>query len=451
MSYPTHSARRALLKRLFDAAVAASRGDRVIPAVSRLDGNRWIYAGPGEPFELMLPTRTGRVIVIGAGKAAASMAAAMEGVLGDRLDAGLVIVKEGGALPLQRIECREGGHPVPDAASIRATRELLDLVDAARPEDTVFLLLSGGASSLLCLPVDGITLDDKAAAHRLLVNSGASIAEINAVRKHLSAVKGGRLRLRCRAATFCTLAISDVIGDDPSTIGSGPSVADTTTFDDALAVLDRYGLVRAMPRPVLTRLRRGADETPKPGDTALGAPSYRVIAGNHLALEAAATFAGAQGCDARILTTTLQGSTHDAARGFARTLRQIAAGRAQSDPPLVVLAGGETTLAVTGRGKGGRNQEFALVAGLNLQGTNNITLLAAGSDGTDGPTDAAGAFADGETVQRARSIDRDPQASLDDNDAYPLCDAMGDLYRSGPTGTNVMDVLAAVIDGTGST
>ncbi len=384
--------------------------------------------------------------MIGAGKAAASMAAAMERVLGEHLDSGLVIVKAGGALPLRRIECREGGHPVPDEASIRATRELLHLVDDAQPEDTVFLLLSGGASSLLCLPVDGITLVEKATAHRLLVNSGASIAEINAVRKHLSAVKGGRLRLRCRATTFCTLAISDVIGDDPSTIGSGPSVADATTFDDALAVLDKYGLNRIMPAAVMAHLRRGGGKTPNSGD--VDARHYRVIAGNASALDAAAAFARGQGCDVRILTAAMQGHTHDAAREFAKTLRELTAKRTAGDPPLIVLAGGETTLLVTGRGTGGRNQEFALVAGLHLQGTHDITLLAAGSDGTDGPTDAAGAFADGATSQRAAAIGRDPQASLDDNDVYPLLETMGDLYRSGPTGTNVMDLVAAVIGGT---
>lgn len=431
---------------MFAAAVDAARGDRVISAASCVDADRWIYCGPGEPFDLALPGRTGRIIVIGAGKAAASMAAAMERVLGEHLDRGLVIVKAGGALPLQRIECREGGHPVPDEASIRATRELLDLVDSAQPEDTVFLLLSGGASSLLCLPVDGITLAEKATANRLLVNSGASIAEINTVRKHLSVVKGGRLRLRCRAATFCTLAISDVIGDDPSTIGSGPSVADATTVDDALAVLDKYGLSRIMPAAVIAHLRRGGAETPKPGD--VDERHYRVIAGNAGALDAAAAFARAQGCDVRILTATMQGHTHEAAREFAETLRALANERDESHPPLIVLTGGETTLPVTGRGKGGRNQEFALVAGLHLQGTHGITLLAAGSDGTDGPTDAAGAFADGATSQRAGAVGRDPQASLDDNDVYPLLEAMGDLYRSGPTGTNVMDLVAAVIGGT---
>lgn len=434
---------RDFLKGLFAAAVNASRGDRVIPAVSSLHGNRWIYAGPGGALELELPTGSGRIIVIGAGKAAVSMASGLEAVLADRIDSGLVIVKRGAAAPLRRIECREGGHPVPDASSAQATRELLNVVDQAQPHDVVFFLLSGGASSLLCQPVDAVAFPDKAMANRLLVTSGASIAEINAVRKHLSAVKGGRLRLRCRATTFCTLAISDVIGDDPSTIGSGPSIADASTFGGALAVIDKYGLAGDMPGSVLAYLRRGEQETPKPGDTS-SQVNYRVIASNRVALDAAAAFATSRGFAVRTLTDRMAGHTHDAAREFALNVRRLATGNAV---PQVVLAGGETTLAVTGKGTGGRNQEFAAVAAMHLQGIENVSLLAAGTDGTDGPTDAAGAFADGATLQRVRAVNRDLQAHLADNDVYPLLEATGDLYKSGPTGTNVMDLVAALIGG----
>jgi glycerate-2-kinase len=419
----------------------------VIPAVSRLEDNRWIYRGPGEALSIGLPTGEGRVIVVGAGKAAASMASGLEAVLGDRIDTGVVIVKDDLTTMLKRIQCHRGGHPIPDESSTVATRALLKALDGARADDTVFLLLSGGASSLLCLPVDAIAFPDKVFANRLLVTSGASIAEINTVRKHLSAVKGGRLRLRCKATTFCTLAISDVIGDDPSSIGSGPGVADETTFADALSVLDRYGLDSVMPTSVLAHLRRGAnggeEETPRSLENA----SYRTICSNRTALDAAALAAASRGFKVRVLTDRMAGHTHEAARDFALTLKQLAAEQGTGTAPLVVLAGGETTLPVKGQGTGGRNQEFAVVAGVHLQDTNGITLLAAGSDGTDGPTDAAGAFADGATVRRARSVNRDVQAHLADNDVYPLLEAMGDLYKSGPTGTNVMDLVAAVVGG----
>jgi glycerate 2-kinase len=447
MTHHRNGETRDLLQDLFSAAVNASRGDRVIPAVSHLDDNRWIYSGPGEALSIGLPTGEGRVIVVGAGKAAASMARGLETVLENRIETGVVIVKDDLTMMPKRIQCHRGGHPVPDESSAAATRVLLKALDGARADDTVFLLLSGGASSLLCLPVDSVAFADKAFANGLLVTSGASIAEINTVRKHLSAVKGGRLRLRCKAMTFCTLAISDVIGDDPSTIASGPSVADETTFADALLVLDRYGLGSAMPASVLAHLRRGAngeeDETPK----VLRDTRYGTICNNRTALDAAALSAASRGFKVRVLTDRMAGHTHDAARDFAQTLKQLAAEQRTGTAPLVVLAGGETTLPVKGQGVGGRNQEFAVVAGVLLQHTNGITLLAAGSDGTDGPTDAAGAFADGGTVCRARSVNRDVQAHLEENDVYPLLEAMGDLYKSGPTGTNVMDLAAAVVGG----
>ncbi len=446
LNHTTDSAARNFLAQLFTAAVNAARGDRVIPTISRVEGGRWVYAGPGGSAALELPANEGRVIVVGAGKAAVSMASGMESVLGDRIDHGLVIVKQGGAGALRRIECREGAHPVPDATSVEATHALLRLVDSARPQDVVFFLLSGGASSLLCMPIDSVPFDDKALANRLLVTSGAAIAEINVVRKHLSDVKGGRLRRRCRAETFCTLAISDVIGDDPSTIGSGPSVPDPSTFHDALAIIERYGLSRAMPHSVLAYLRQGVDAN-EPHVPAGMNDCYRIVAGNRTALDAAASLARARGCVVDIVTDRMAGSTHEAARNFAHTLRQLAAKRSAGTAPLVVLAGGETTVQVQGRGMGGRNQEFAIVAGLALQGMSNITLLAAGSDGTDGPTDVAGAFADTATLARSLATGSDVHAHLADNDAYPLLDRMGDLYRSGPTGTNVMDLVAAVIGG----
>jgi glycerate 2-kinase len=264
------------------------------------------------------------------------------------------------------------------------------------------------------------------------------------VRKHLSAVTGGRLRQRARCASFCTLAISDVIGDSPAAIGSGPTVADPSTFQDCVAIVERYGLRAALPRAVIEHIERGVAgliaETPKEMDSRFrGNDGYRIVASNRISIDAAARVARDRGCRVEILTTEMQGHTHDAAHRFAAELRQAASARTDG-APLVLLAGGETTLPVRGTGRGGRNQEFALVAALDLQGVDNVALLSAGTDGTDGPTDAAGAFADGSTVARARARGLDANDFLRRQDSFTLLQALGDLHRTGPTGTNVMDL-----------
>jgi hydroxypyruvate reductase len=293
---------------------------------------------------------------------------------------------------------------------------------------------------LLIEPAPGLSFDDLQAASRLLVNGGAQIDEINAVRKHLSAVTGGRLRQRARCTAFCTLAISDVIGDSPAAIGSGPTVADPSTFQECVAIIERYGLRSALPRVVVEHLERGLEETPK---VLRGSP-YRIVASNRISVEAAARLARERGCKVEILTTQMQGHTHPAAHWFAAELQRAADTRSDATP-IVLLAGGETTLAVEGDGKGGRNQEFALVAALDLQGVENVMLLSAGSDGTDGPTDAAGAFVDGSTIARARARGLDINDSLRRHDSYPLLHALGALHRTGPTGTNVMDLVIGVV------
>jgi hydroxypyruvate reductase len=424
-----------LLIALFDAAVRAARGEDLLVANSKLSGDTWRYFGPGGVLDVPL---RGRVIVTGAGKAAASLARGLEAVLGDRIDSGVVLVKYGHAQPLRRIRVVEGGHPVPDTAGLAGTRQLMQTVEAATENDTMFFVLSGGASALLVEPALGLSFADFQSANRLLVNSGAQIDEINAVRKHLSAVTGGRLRQRAKCATFCTLAISDVIGDSPAAIGSGPTVADPSRFAECVAIVDRYGLREALPRAVIEYLERGAAgliaETPKEASGL-----FRIVASNRISIDAAAQAARAAGCRVEILTTEMQGHTHDAAHRFAAALRRAASERKDSTP-FVLLAGGETTLAVEGSGRGGRNQEFALVAALDLQGLGNVALLSAGSDGTDGPTDAAGALVDGSTVERARALGLDPQDALRRHDSYPLLEALGALHRTGPTGTNVMDM-----------
>ena len=423
-----------LLITLFDAAVRAARGEDLLAANSKISGDAWRYSGPGGPLEVPL---RGRVFVNGAGKAAASLARGLEAVLGDRIDSGVVLVKHGHARPLRRIRILEGGHPVPDAAGLAGTQQLMQTVGAAEAGDTMFFVLTGGASALLVEPATGLSFADVQSANRLLVNGGAEIDEINAVRKHLSAVTGGRLRQRAKCTTFCTLAISDVIGDAPAAIGSGPTVADPSTFAQCVAIVDRHRLREALPRAVIEHLEDGAAgriaETPKETSDLLRSSPYRIVASNRISIDAAARAARAAGFRVEILTTEMQGHTHEAARRFAAALSRATA-------PTVVLAGGETTLAVEGNGRGGRNQEFAFVAALELQGRDNVALLSAGSDGTDGPTDAAGAFVDGSTIARARARGLDPQDFLRRHDSYPLLDALGDLHRTGPTGTNVMDL-----------
>jgi glycerate 2-kinase len=436
-----------LLIELFDAAVRAARGEDLLIANSAAEPDAWRYSGPGGSVEVPLPqTGRGKTIVTGAGKAAASLARGLEAVLGDRIDSGVVLVKHGHGLPLRRIAVLEGGHPVPDADGLAGTRQIMQTVETAAEHDTMFFVLTGGASALLVEPAPGLSFADLQAANRLLVNGGAQIDEINAVRKHLSGVTGGRLRQRARCASFCTLAISDVIGDSPAAIGSGPTVADPSTFQECIAIVDRYGLRAALPRAVVEHLERGVAgrvaETPKETAGIFRGSHYRIVASNRISIDAAAHAARARGCKVEILTTEMQGHTHAAAHRFAAALRQ--ASSARSDAPIVILAGGETTLPVRGNGRGGRNQEFALVAALDLQGVANVTLLSAGTDGTDGPTDAAGAFVDGSTVARASARGLDANDVLRRQDSYTLLDALGALHRTGPTGTNVMDLAMGV-------
>lgn len=438
-----------LLIALFDAAVGAARGEDLLVANSKVEADAWRYFGPGGSLDVPLPqSGRGKVIVTGAGKAAASLAQGLEAVLGDCIDSGVVLVKHGHGQALRRIAVVEGGHPVPDAASLAGSRRLMQTVEAASEQDTMFFVLTGGASALLIEPAPGLSFDDLQGASRLLVNGGAQIDEINAVRKHLSAVTGGRLRQRARCAAFCTLAISDVVGDSPAAIGSGPTVADPTTFQECVAIVERYRLRSALPRAVIEHLERGVAgliaESPKETSGILRNSPYRIVASNRISIDAAARTARERGCKVEILTTEMQGHTHEAAHRFAAELRRAASARSDATP-IVLLAGGETTLAVEGDGKGGRNQEFALVAALDLQGLDNVALLSAGSDGTDGPTDAAGAFVDGSTIARARARGLDINDSLRRHDSYTLLHALGDLHRTGPTGTNVMDLVIGVV------
>lgn len=469
---------REALARVHAAAVTAVRGDELLRRYARVDGDTWRCELPGRPaFTFALPPRGtgGRVVVVGAGKAAAALASGLEESLGERVDDGIVIVKYGHGLPLRRIRVLEAAHPVPDAAGEAATREVVAVLRGLGSADCAFVVLSGGASALLVAPVDGLGLDDKACVHAALVSSGAAIGEINVVRRALSAVKGGRLAALAGRARLCTLAISDVQDDDPATIGSGPTVPCAPGSAAALAILRRHALIDAIPATARTALERQAEHEAalpanagRPTDRAARgadargvagaesaahqAPAYLLLACNALAQDAAAQCAAELGFAVRRFGRPLHGETRAEARVFAAELRRIAAGpRAMSGAglgamPILLLGGGETTLRVTGTGRGGRCQEFALEAARALDGADfDWTLLAAGTDGTDGPTDAAGAFADRATLSRANRAGLQVPAIQASNDCYACFDRLGDLLRTGPTGTNVMDLFYGVL------
>jgi glycerate 2-kinase len=390
-----------------------------------------------------------RIFVVGAGKATSRMALAIESLLGGKIAAGLIVVKDGHTVPLSIIEQVEAAHPVPNQAGIEGAQRILQLVRAADEKTLVICLLSGGASALLIAPVEGITLQDKQEATRLLLNAGASIFELNAVRKHLSSVKGGRLAQAAWPAQLVTLIVSDVIGDPPDVIASGPTSPDKSTFVEAWEVIEKYGLQKNLPPRVTDYLKRGiagqVSETVKENDPCLDKTRNVIIAGIRQALTAATEKAGQLGYAARTISDTLQGEARDAARFLAQASRAELAGM-KPNQRRCLLCGGETTVTVRGTGKGGRNQEFALVFALEIEGCQGVSLLSAGTDGTDGPTDAAGAMVDGNTAARARSLGIDPPHYLDNNDSYTFFqqfDAASGAhchFKTGPTGTNVMDI-----------
>lgn len=387
---------------------------------------------------------------MGAGKGVGVTAPVWKEILRGRLKEGLLVERDR-SCPDQAapISILAAGHPLPDRRSLLAARRCLDLLSRARHGDVVIFFLMGGASSLLALPAAGLALEDKRATTKILLESGMDIREMNCVRKHLSRIKAGGILRAAYPARVITLAISDVIGDDPTVIGSAPSYHDTSTYAEARAVVKKYRLWEKLPANVTAHLLRGLrgeiPETLKPGNPLTARSPFTVLASNRDALMAAKERAEALGLASTILTTELNGDTAARAEELSSFLKQVRAGKRPYRLPHCFLLGGETTVRVRGKGLGGRNQEFALVCALELRGLPGIHLLSAGSDGSDGPTDAAGAFADGETVARAHSLGLDPYRSLSDNDSYRFFRALGDLFSPGPTGTNVLDFKIALV------
>jgi hydroxypyruvate reductase/glycerate 2-kinase len=417
------SAPRDFLQRLFHAAVAA--------------------ADPGVSLARHLPELPrGRTIVVGAGKAAASMARAVEASWPGDLS-GVVVTRYGHRVPTSRIEVIEAAHPVPDAAGEAAARRILGTVAGLAGDDLVICLVSGGGSALLALPAPGLTLTDKQAINRALLKSGASIGELNCVRRHLSAIKGGRLAAACHPARVVTLLISDVPGDDPLDIASGPTVADPTTCADALAILERYGV--DVPPAARDLLESGAGETIKPGDPVLGTADMRMVATPLIALEAAAALARSEDVPAWILGDAIEGEAREVGKAMAGIALSVARHGRPVAAPCVLLSGGETTVTVRGAGRGGRNVEFLLGLGLALAGHPDVYALAGDTDGVDGAEEVAGAVLAPDSAQRAAALGLSLRGSLDRNDGHGFFGALGDTVVTGPTLTNVNDFRAILI------
>jgi len=386
-----------------------------------------------------------QIYVVGAGKAGAAMARAAERVLGRRITRGLLNVKYGHIAPLRRIELNECGHPMPDQRGVEGARRIAEIAAGAGQDDLVLCLISGGASALLPLPADPITLDEKQEVTKLLLASGASIHEINAVRKHISQIKGGQLARLAYPARVLSLLLSDVIGDDLDVIGSGPTAPDASTFALARAILENYGIFDRVPAAVRARIERGErgqiPETPKQGDPVFARVRNLVTGSNRLAVDAAAARARELGFRTLVLSTFIEGETREIARMHAAIAKEIVHAGRPLKPPACVITGGETTVTLRGDGLGGRNQEFVLSAAMDISGLPNVVVFSAGTDGSDGPTDAAGAIADG------RTLARDPRAPefLARNDSYRYFEGLGDLIVTGPTNTNVMDVRLILV------
>jgi len=442
LSDPGEARSRAILKEIYHAAIHAVQPSHLLRKKLEVSGSTlWVESGRGRRcFPL-----TGSVYVVGAGKGVDLTAPVWEALFKNRLQGGVLVSRERSLRGrLGRISVLVGGHPLPDQRSLAGTERCLRLLRRTRSNDWVIFFLMGGASSLLVKPAPGLTLEDKRTVTDLILKSGIAVAEMNCIRKHLSSVKAGGILRHAYPASVLTLAISDVIGDDPTVIGSAPTFHDPTTYRDACRALGRYRLMKKVPQRVRNLLLRGAHgkipETLKTGRTFSEQNSYVLLANNGAALAAAKDKAESLGLAATILTEELCGDTTIKAKELCSFLKQLKNGNRKYRRPHCFLLGGETTVRVQGKGTGGRNQEFALVSAIELIGCTGLYMLSAGSDGSDGPTDAAGAFADGRTISKARALDLDSHQLLRDNDSYNFFNRLGDLFCPGPTGTNVLDL-----------
>ena len=434
------------LHTLFSAAIAAVDPRSLVNRVVRKEQTVLLVQPPGEPSPQYRFPLHGRLLLLGAGKGAGLLAQGLEQLLEEQEVTGVVVVPAEQKTALRTVAVVHGEHPLPGEGSVQGAEAMFSLLARKQPNDLICFCLTGGASSLLVSPVEGVSLADKIAVNQLLLACGADIHEVNSVRKHLSRIKGGGLARAAFPNHVVSFILSDVLDDDIGTIGSGPTTPDSSTFSEVWEIAKRYDLLDRLPASVRSHLFTGCQglqqETPKPGDPIFAHVHNVLVGSNRLALEAAASTARTLGFVPHVLPTPLSGDTTDTARSFARTLRSFLP---TVQAPMCVLAGGETTVYVTGTGKGGRNQEFALVVAEELQEESGWALLSAGTDGIDGPTDAAGAFVDGNSVKRAQQQGLDSSRFLRANDSYAFFSGLGDLFVPGPTGTNVMDIKIALL------
>jgi len=433
------------IDRCIGAALTAVAPETCLERAVHLDGDHLLVTGAAVDL-----SRIARIFVVGMGKASSRMAASLETILGERIHAGLVVIADGYKVPTNRVKVVEAFHPVPDQRGIAAAQQIADLVDDAQEGDLAIVLISGGGSALLTLPSSGLVLDDLVATNELLLRSGAKIQEINTVRKHLSQLKGGQLAVRAFPATVITLVLSDVPGDSLDAIASGPTVGDPTTYADATRILRHYGLWDRVPQSIRDHVEAGTrgeiPETPKPGDAVFARVTTNIIGSGSIAAEAALNEAKNLGYHTLLLTTTLEGEAREVGSVFAAIAWEEMRNSQPLPLPALIVAAGETTVTVSGSGKGGRNQELALSAALGIEGLPGAMIASVGTDGHDGPTDAAGGIVDGETIPRLRKLGIDPEESLAANDSYHALAGSGDLIMTGPTGTNVADLCLIACD-----
>jgi hydroxypyruvate reductase len=436
-------------KAIFSKALSAVDPSKILKDGIRIEKDRlWIRIEENSEMIFNLNTFN-KIFLVGTGKASNSMAQAIEEFFGDRMTQGVITTKYGHLLPLKKTEIVEAGHPIPDQKGYEGAKKIQSLLKESGSKDLVIFLLSGGGSALLPFPAGSIELKEKQEVTQLLLDCGADIKEINTIRKHISRIKGGWLARWAYPSTVIGFILSDVVGDQLDVIGSGPTVPDLSTFDEAWEILKKYGLLNKIASSIQKHLQLGkegkVEETPKPGDIVFERVYNSLIGSNILALRAAEKEAKSLGFNTLILSSSIEGETREAARFHTAIAKEVISSGNPIPKPACILSGGETTVTIKGNGLGGRNQEFALSGALEISGIEKVVLLSGGTDGTDGPTDATGAVADHTTIQRAKSMGLDPKAHLENNDAYPFFQKLGDLLITGPTHTNVMDVRILLI------
>ncbi len=429
---------------IFQKGLQAVEPGAAIKKYCRLEDNR-LFIGDNV-YNLSMYEN---LFVIGAGKASAPMAAALEDILGKKITKGIINVKYKHVVHLDRIKLIEAGHPVPDRNGQNGASAILDLAHSAEKNDLVLCLISGGGSALLPLPYKGLTLKDKQETIKELLSCGASIHEINAIRKHTSMIKGGRLALAAYPATLVSLILSDVVGDDLDVISSGPTVADPSTYLDCMEIFEKYNIIKRLPENISNHIKAGVSgktpETPKAGEPAFEKTHNLVIGSNMEAILAAKLHAEGLGYKTIVLSSRIEGETREVAKVHGAIAKEIIKNNNPLPPPACILSGGETTVTLKGKGLGGRNQEFSLAAAIDIAGMDSVVVLSGGTDGTDGPTDAAGAIADNNTLKRAEDMGMDPYSFLEDNDSYHFFKKLDDLFITGPTNTNVMDLRIIIV------